>query len=317
MSDDPCRMITDSLLTSGPVRRAELLRARFTERDLKELTAEGVLVQVLRGVYLPAGLEDDTAARAAAIGLILPTGAAVCRETAAWIHGIDTRPPGAHRDPPRLQVVVPQRTTPLRRPGIESFASRLPPGDFCSVEGIPVTVPDRTALDVSRWSAPFVGLAALDAFAHVGLIDLAAIAGRLDAISGHRYVARARRLLGLCEPATESAGESWLRLRVIDAGLPRPRVQIPFLDDHGRELYRLDAGYDEHRVGIEYDGEKFHFRTVGQRQADEARRDDLKRLFGWTVVGFSEENVLASRPAAEVVTADLIGWTRPLLRRLW
>lgn len=281
------------------------------------LTSEGLVVPVLRGVYLPTAMVDDVEARAAAVALLLPAGAAVCRETAAWLHGIDTRPPGAHLDPPRLQVLVPAGNAPLRRPGVESFAGPLRADDVCTVAGIPVTTPERTALDVSRWSAPFVGLAALDAFAHAGLMKPDDLVLRLDAIRGHRFVAQARRLVELCEPETESAGESWLRLRVIDAGMPRPRVQIPVLDEQGREIYRLDAGFEEQRVGIEYDGEEFHFRTVEQRRADERRRNDLAGAYGWTVVGFSSENVLAARPAAEVVTAELIGWTRPLLGRAW
>lgn len=305
------------VLTDGPFRRATALRAGISDRRLAAMVGSGSLVQVLRGVYLPAALLDDIPARTAAVALVLPTGAAVCRETAAWLHGIDVRPPGSHTVPPRLQCLVPESRVPLRRPGWQSFSSHLPSNDLCSVGGVPVTTPERTALDLSRWSPSFVGLAGLDAFAHAGLIDPADLMPRVDAIRGQRFTAQARRLIELCEPDAESAGESWLRLRLVDAGLPRPQVQIPFFDDAGAERYRVDAGYVEHRVGIEYDGEEFHFRTMAQIRADEYRRGDLQQRYSWTVVGATSEHVLAARPAVEQVVADMIGWTRPLLRRAW
>ena len=107
-----------------------------------------------------------------------------------------------------------------------------------------------------------------------------------------------------------------MRLRVLDAGLPRPQVQIR-IEDRGRQVYRLDAGYAELRVGFEYDGEPYHALTPQQAAADEARRDDLLRRFGWTVIGATRAQVLGARPAVEVLVADLIGWTRQLHRRMW
>ncbi|MDO8107501.1 hypothetical protein Q6348_09875 [Isoptericola sp. b441] len=83
----------------------------------------------------------------------------------------------------------------------------------------------------------------------------------------------------------------------------------------GRELYRLDAGYPELRLGFEYDGEEWH--RGAQIAADEARRDDLLHRFGWTVVAATREKVLGARPAIERVVADLIGWAGPVARREW
>lgn len=271
---------------------------------------------MLREVYLARWLEDDPAARATAVGLVLPPGAAVCRETAAWLHGIDARAPGRHRSVPLLQVLVPRRAEPVSRPGVQGYSSDLGRDDLCVVDGVTATAPVRTAVDLLRWAPPFLGLAALDAMAHSDLVDPAEVAGRLTALRGQRHVAKARRLAALCEPATESAGESWMRLRVVDAGLPRPVVQVPILSG-GIEVYRLDCGYPELRVGFEYDGAPWHGQTLAQIRADELRREDLLLRFGWTVVGATSEHVLAGRPAVEQVVADLIGWGRPLARRSW
>ena len=44
---------------------------------------------------------------------------------------------------------------------------------------------------------------------------------------GGRNIDRARRLASFCEPRAESFGESWTRLRILDAGFPRPVAQVP------------------------------------------------------------------------------------------
>lgn len=305
------------LLLDGPFLAADARRARISRRHLKALVNRGDVVQVLFGVYLPSTLIGSTAARAAAVGLVLPAGAAVCRQTAAWLHGVDARPPGAHLEPPQLECLVPRSSTPIRRPGIASFASSLPPDDVCLVDGVPTTTPLRTALDLARWTPRHMGLATLDAFAHAGLVDPCEIGQRVNSIIGQRYAARARELAELCEPATESAGESWLRLRLIDAGLPRPAVQVSLRSPNGKESFRLDTGFEAVRVAAEYDGEEYHCRTPDQARADESRRREILATFGWTVVGFTSANVLAARPAAEQVIAEMVGWTRPLRRRQW
>jgi len=309
--------MTTCELLNGPFRRSDAAHARVTSRQLDELVISGAVVQVLRGVYLPTALLQDVAARAAAVSLVLPLGAAICRRTAAWLHGIDARKPGTHRDLPPLECLVPRRTTPVRRPGLVSFASTLPPEDISTIEGIPTTTPLRTALDLARWAPRYLGLSALDAYAHAGLVDPQGLDRMLDRIPGQRYVAQARELVRLCEPRTESHGESWMRLRLVDAGLPRPTVQISLRDATGAEVFRLDSGFEEYKIAAEYDGEEFHLRTAEQQEADLRRREAIHRLFGWTAFGFTTTNVLAARPPVEQVVGEAIGWTQALRRRAW
>ncbi len=180
---------------------------------------------------------------------------------------------------------------------------------------MPVTTPARTALDLARYSPGFVGLAALDAFAHQGTVERRDLVARCRALAGGRNIARARRLVELCEPATESAGESWLRLRIFEAGLPLPEPQISIRDRHGREVYPLDMGYRDQKVAIEYDGEAFHHSSAEQQRSDLHRRDDLERQFGWTVVGVHRGDVLGRRNDLERTVAELIAFDKPVLAR--
>lgn len=249
---------------------------------------------------------------------MLPDHGAVCGETAAWLHGVDVRAPGRHHAPPALQCLVPAGTVRRRHPGLSCRVGSLPAEDVVTVHDVPTTSPARTALDLARYAPAFIGLAALDAFAHAGLVAPDELHARTRALPGARNIARARQLIELCEPATESPGESWLRLRLSEAGLPRPVAQVSIRDDDGREVYRLDLGYPARRVGIEYDGDEHHFTTSEQHRSDARRRDDLWRRFGWQVVGVHRGDVLGSGNRLERAVADMIGHEHPVpVRRFW
>lgn len=291
----------------GTLVDLRLLRADGTPwRAAQELVRSGGYVPVLRSVLVRADAVDDPIVRARAVALVLPDGAAVCRETAAWLHGIDVRPPGQHRQPPALQCVVPRGVVRRRRPGLQCRVANLPPDDVLSVHGVPTTTASRTALDLARYAPPHLGLAALDGLAHQGAVTVDEVMGRAHRLAGARNIARARELITLCEPATESAGESWLRLRLVQAGLPRPVPQISIRDERGREVYRLDLGYPDVCVGVEYDGDAFHHATAGQQAHDERRRDDLQRRFGWDVVGVGRGDVLGPSNRLERAVAAMI-----------
>ena len=298
-----------------PFCRADLPRLGVSDRKLLRLLASGELIRPFQGVYLPAKLADDPTARAAALGKLLPRDAAVARATAAWLHGLDVRLPGRHLAVPPMQCVVPAGMAPPRRRGVEGFAGWLPADDVVELHGVPVTRLERTALDLARYLPPFMGLAALDALAHEGRVDPAVLAARIEQWRGERYVGRARRLIGLCEPGTESFGESWLRLRIVDAGFPRPEPQI-WVPDGDAPVYRLDLGWRERRVGIEYDGEEFHSADRDRRH-DEERRERLYRDYGWCVIGVDRGDVLGRGMQLELGVGELLGMRPGIARRPW
>jgi hypothetical protein len=48
--------------------------------------------------------------------------------------------------------------------------------DITHLNGVPVTTPERTALELARFLEPHMGLAVVDAMAHRGQIDLESLA---------------------------------------------------------------------------------------------------------------------------------------------
>ena len=81
-----------------------------------------------------------------------------------------------------------------------------------------------------------------------------------------------RWLVSIADGRAESAGESALRLRWYDAGLPRPQLQISVFRN-GVEIFRLDLGLEELLFAAEYDGVDFH---TSARAARTRRRPPLR-----------------------------------------
>lgn len=303
-------------LPQTPFRRVDAIAAGVSPGGLRELRTAGRLVQPLRGVLHRCDLPDTVETRAAAAKLAMPTGAALCRGTAAWLMGIDARPPGRHLVPPPLECCISRERHVVARTGLRCYETDLLPEDVLEIGGVPCTTPGRTAIDLARWLMPGMGLAVLDAMARRTLVDPAELSYLVERWRGDRYVAQARRLIGWCDPRSESYGESWLRLRFLDAGFPAPELQIPLTDDVGVELRRLDLGYRRYRYAWEYDGEEYHLGREAEA-ADRWRRADIERRWGWTVIGLGKNLVLGPSMALEYGVGEVLGMEPLLRRRLW
>jgi hypothetical protein len=188
--------------------------------------------------------------------------------------------------------------------------------DVIELLGLPTTSPRRTAIDVLRWLPPQVGLGASDALAARGLISREEILIGLEEFSGSRGVARARYLADLIEPKTESFGESCLRLRIVDAGFPRPTAQIEVVDVSGHVVYRLDLGWEDRKVAVEYDGEEFHS-TPEQLAHDRRRREALESCYGWRLLAVGRGEVFGPSLALERAVGELLSLAPTITRRRW
>ena len=82
----------------------------------------------------------------------------------------------------------------------------------------------------------------------------------------------------------------------MNAGLPAPETQLEFRDEYGRPFIRVDMGWREWKVAVEYDGIQ-HWSDRRQRSWD-IERIALLEAMGWVVVRVSAE--MLTRP--DVVT---------------
>jgi hypothetical protein len=262
-------------------------RYGLTRQVLRQLVADGSCRRVLRGVYQRTDVPDTVETRARAAALVLPPYGVFCDRTAAWLHGIDAFRYRELEVLPPLDIVVLRDFNRLRRIGVAGGSRDLDPLDVLAIGDVRVTTPLRTALDLGCSLRPTAALAVLDQFMRVHHLTRAEMAAEVLRYRGRRGVIQLRWMISLADSASESAGESWIRLAIVKANLPHPELQIVVVLD-GREL-RLDLAYPKHRICIEYDGAEFHT-SPSQRRADDARRD-LLRAHGWTVIVVTKDEL--------------------------
>lgn len=273
-------MRTDTL-PSGPFTTAMARSAGLTRKDLDELVSVRLLRRVLHGVYQCRAEPDTVHARVRAASLVVSEDVVFVDRTAAWLHGVDVFEYRELDVLPPLECVVLHGRSRIERPECSGGERDLAAVDVMRLHGLRVTTPLRTALDLGCKLSRSDGLAALDLFSRQHGVTEAELLRSLPRYRGRRGVLKLRGLVLLADARSESAGESRVRLRIHDDGLPLPVPQYWVLDQ-GVPRYRLDLAYPRHRIAVEYDGE-WHDATPEQRNADAERRAWL-RARGWTVI---------------------------------
>lgn len=291
------------LQLSSPFTLADAAAAGFCREDVRALVRDGDARKICHGVYISSDVPDSLALRAAALKRVVPERAVICRRSAAWLHGVDVLAFGAHLQVPPVEVLVPAGTAAVRRRGVEGYSGVLRDEEVHEVDGVLVTSPLRTALDLGRWLSLLDGVAGLDAMLHAGIVDHDELYDAAQRLRGYRHKLRLDKALDLADGRAESPQESRLRIRlVVYARLPEPEVQfvVPFADGE----FRLDLAYVELRVAVEYDGEEYHSEATDV-EYDEWRRMRLGGL-GWTVHVARSPDVLGGWLAfADQVRASL------------
>jgi hypothetical protein len=270
-----------------PFSPAESRAEGVSPHQLANLRERGLVRCVVRGAYAVAQVADSLETRTTALKLVLARGAIVVDRTAAWLHGVDILPRSAVYVPPPVQIFS-RDGSRLRRPGVASGVRSLRDFDVMEIDGLRVTTPLRTALDLGRLLGRFEALAALDGFLRLG-VSHAQILTSVERFKGERGVVQLRWIAPLANGRAESPAESALRLHWYDAGLPTPELQWWVHDDDGVPCYRIDLALPELRYGAEYFGEAFH--TEADADHDEDRLAWLQSARRWTIDVFVRTDI--------------------------
>ncbi len=277
---------------------------------LRQLLREGLIRREFRDAYVDARVPDSRNGRLRAIKLVAPDNAVICDETAAWVRGLDVFPPGRQHDfVPSL--VVRHSAGRVRHLGSGGRQAIIDSEDVEYIGGVHVTTPIRTVSDLLRRQYRPYALASADAFAHAGLIEREGLMAYVGRLKGFRGIVQARSLAHLVEPLTQSPGESWQRLRMLDAGFPTPDPQFEVIDDFGRSFF-IDLPYPELLIGSEYDGHQFHT-DPAHTSADVDRRRYLTELHGWRWVIGTRARIFGTDTSFEDELGALLGM-RPIPR---
>ena len=153
--------------------------------------------------------------------------------------------------------------------------------EVTAIKRLPVTSVARTAFDLGRHLPRGRALARLDALMRATPFSAEDVSVLAKRHRGARGLRRLAEVLPLVDGGAASPKESWLRLLLIDAGLPKPRTQIP-VNDGWRLLGLLDLGWEDYMVAVEYDGDQ-HRMDRRQFVKDIGRLAKFADL-GWIVI---------------------------------
>nr|WP_096290837.1 hypothetical protein [Mycobacterium ahvazicum] len=167
-------------------------------------------------------------------------------------------------------------------PGVLTRRDALLDNEMQLLGGLDVTTPERTAFDVGRRGAVHSAVARLDALARATGFKVDDVLQLAECHARSPGVRRLQAALDLVDAGAQSPRESYLRLLLIDAGLPRPQTQIPVLGMDGIPVAYLDMGWPEWMVAVEYDGDQH--RTDRRQYVIDIRRLDMLEQMGWKVV---------------------------------
>lgn len=231
-------------------------------------------VALHKDVYVPRDAELTARLRAQALWLRSRRRGILAGYSASALHGakwIDATLPAAVID-----------TNARREPGVQVWEDRIEADEVCIVEGMRVTSPERTALDLARRFPRDQAVAAVDALVQATHVKPADVERLAERYRGHRGMKAARAALELVDGGAQSPKETWLRLLLIHAGFPRPQTQIAVRNEWGWAEAYLDMGWEDLKVAAEYDGDQ-HRSSRYQYVKDIRRLEKLERL-GWIVV---------------------------------
>jgi hypothetical protein len=250
---------------------------------------------VFRGVYAPKHAPLTVADRALGAWLTTDRAGVIAGVAASALH----RSRWVGDDEP-IEVLIGERR---RQSGLIIRMDRFNEDEFTEVGDLPVTTPARTAFDLGRHLKRSEALARLDALMRAAPFRIEEVEELMQRYGPVRGVRQLRDLMPLVDAGAESPKESWLRLLLIDAGLPSPETQIPVCDEVGVPIAYLDMGYRDIKLAFEYDGDQH--RSDRRQYVKDIRRIPMVERRGWEVI-----RVIAEDRPAQVLLRAREAYTR-------
>ena len=269
----------------GVVARRQLVAAGLSAKAIDSRIARGRLYPVHRGVYAvghrvigPIGL------RWAAV-LAIGDGAALSHGSAGDACGLRA---SASRT---MHVTVTTRAGRSRRPGIRVHRRTLPADEFTTLDGLPITTPARTLIDLAASGLRGRALEAALDHAEIALrIDWAEMGRLLERHAGRPGVHVLDAMLAGYAPGsvdTRSKLEEIVLELCDELAIPRPQVNV-VIEGKVRDFFWPDAA-----LVVEADGYRYHRSPTVFN--DDRERDVLLTLAGLRTLRFTYDQCTKRR----------------------
>jgi hypothetical protein len=234
---------------------------------------------IFRDVYVPRLSRPSLEDRITGAWLWSRQRAVVAGVAAAALHG------AAYVDEDVPIELIGRSARPHR--GLVVRDETLDADEVTQLRCLPVTTVARTAFDLGRHLPRGVAVAHLDALMRAAPFSVDAVHALARRHKGARGVRKSTAVLALVDGGAMSPRETWLRLLLLDAGLPKPATQLPLL--RGRGLVAIfDLGWEDYKVAAEYDGD--YHRIDRRRFVKDINKLGIAEDEGWIVIRVVSEH---------------------------
>ncbi|MEV6556070.1 type IV toxin-antitoxin system AbiEi family antitoxin domain-containing protein [Nocardia sp. NPDC051756] len=277
----------------GPqlISRREALACGMSDTDLRRLCHSGVWLRVRAGQYLRSPQSELTPAGrhlmlALATGEAMSDAAVASHCSAVVIHGAPTWALPLDR----VHMTRDRINGGRKGKQLVVHSAQIEPDEITMVNGIRVTTPARTVIDIARSEGFELSVVIADAFLRQGLTTADELRAHLLRARYRPGCRKAAQVVGFADGRSESVGESRSRIVIRRGGLPAAELQARVFTDDGICVGRVDFLFAELGVVGEFDGKvKYQSELRGARESEqvvvaEKIREDKLRALGWMVV---------------------------------
>jgi Protein of unknown function (DUF559) len=271
----------------GATARYQLLSAGISARAIDHRVATGKLVRLHPGVFVVAGAPTSRETKLVA-ACLWAKGHGSHRTAAAVLEM-----PGGRFEP--LEVSTNQSSS---CPGL--ILHRRPPLPECDlivVNGLTITAPHRTLLDLGSVVPESVVEMALDDALKKGFVTYSQLRWHVAKVGGRgiRGIAKLRRILNAREVdkgKRESPLETLAGRLFRNSPLPWPQLQYEVWD-RSEHLGRIDFAYPQWTLGLEMLGWDPHSGKINWEK--DLRRRTYLQSHGWLILEFTWNDVTKRR----------------------
>lgn len=235
--------------------------------------------------------------------LLLP-GQFISHTSAALLWGLPLPARISHET---VHVTSQGQQNPMRRPGVQGHRSAPELAVVRQRWGMPTSSPATTWIECGSLLRleDLVALGDAIVSSSTCRTSVEDLRRELDRRRGCRGGKRLRVALDLVRAGSGSPKETQLRLIIVRAGFPEPSLQVTIRNDRGQFVGRVDMAYPQHRLVIEYEGDRH--RTDDRQWGKDIRRyRELDRL-GWFVLRVTKRDLDEHLAETLEVLAERLG----------
>lgn len=292
----------------------DALALGYDEKSIRRLIRAGVWQRVRHGAYvsMPEWEALDPCGRhrlrARAVLRTGKTGHLLSHTSALVEFGVPTW----DLDLRDVHVTRPDMRGGRREAGVCQHQGRLIENDYWACNGVSLTSPTRTALDITTITDPEHALVAIDGLLHAGLTTIGQTMARYEGMTHRPHTLGTGLILSLADGRAATPGKTRARYLCWRYGLPKPELQYEIYAPNGELVAVVDLAWPDYGVFLEFDGMIKYGALLKDGESpkdvivrEQRREEEVCALTGWRSIRLIWRDYLTPDRTARRIAREL------------